>query len=121
MVPPSRQNRHYAYRHPVYTTKRTHEQDGLLVVATPAYRNCLPIGSTWTVIRVGQLAGLRVEMRDPVITVRPRGEVEVLGCVRRQAGDGDEEPATPARHPPSPLRCPLISVALSILSMVERK
>ena len=31
-------NRHYAYRHPVYTTKLAHEQDGLLVVATPAYQ-----------------------------------------------------------------------------------
>jgi hypothetical protein len=31
-------NRHYAYRHSVYTTKRAHEQDGLLVVATPAYQ-----------------------------------------------------------------------------------
>jgi hypothetical protein len=31
-------NRHYAYRHLVYTTKRAHEQDGLLVVATPAYQ-----------------------------------------------------------------------------------
>jgi hypothetical protein len=38
MVPPSPQNRHCAYRHPVYTTKRAHEQDGLLVVATPAYQ-----------------------------------------------------------------------------------
>jgi hypothetical protein len=34
----SLQNRHYAYRHPAYTTKRAHEQDGLLVVATPAYQ-----------------------------------------------------------------------------------
>jgi|SRR5215211_5130482 len=25
-------------QHPVYTTKRAHEQDGLLVVATPAYQ-----------------------------------------------------------------------------------
>jgi hypothetical protein len=34
MVAPSLHNRHYAYRH----SKRTHEQDGLLVVATPAYQ-----------------------------------------------------------------------------------
>ena len=38
MVPPASQNRHDAYRHPVYTTKRAQEQDGPLVVATPAYQ-----------------------------------------------------------------------------------
>ena len=38
MVASSLHNRHYAYRHPVYTTKRAHEQDGLLVVAAPAYQ-----------------------------------------------------------------------------------
>jgi hypothetical protein len=38
MVPPSLQNRHYAYRQPVQPTMRAHEQDGLLVVATPAYQ-----------------------------------------------------------------------------------
>ena len=42
MVLPSQQNRHYAYRHPVYTTKRAHEQDGQLVVATPAYQTVRP-------------------------------------------------------------------------------
>ena len=35
-------NRHYAYRHPVNTTKRAHEQDGSLVAATPAYQSVRP-------------------------------------------------------------------------------
>ena len=35
---PLQLSRHYAYRHPVYTTKHAQEQDGLLVVGTPAYQ-----------------------------------------------------------------------------------
>jgi len=46
MVPPSLQPTLTGIR--CTRRKRGHEQDGLLVVATPAYQTCLPIGPTWT-------------------------------------------------------------------------
>jgi hypothetical protein len=58
-------NRHYAYRHPVNTTKRAHEQDGLLVVATPAYQTAYQSVRSGPITRVLRrtLATLRAAVR----------------------------------------------------------
>jgi hypothetical protein len=48
MVPPSRQNRHYAYRHPVYTIEARSRAGRSVGHSHACLPNCLPIGTTWT-------------------------------------------------------------------------
>jgi hypothetical protein len=45
MVSPSLQNRHYAYSHPVYTTRAASRARRLLVIATPAHQPADQSGS----------------------------------------------------------------------------
>jgi hypothetical protein len=100
MVLPSQQNRHYAYRPPVCTTKRAHEQNGLLVVATPAYQ------TAYQSVRPGPITQV---FRRPLATLCAavkRGRI--LADTEEVTGSNPVSPTsnTPGQMPIWPQRSP---------------
>ena len=94
MVSPSLQNRHYAYRHPAYTTKRAHEQDGLLVVATPAYQ------TAYQSVRPGPIKQVLGRTLATLSAAVKRGRI--LADTEEVTGSN---PVSPTSNIPSPRHC----------------